>query len=93
MIDNVPNPSEHNQWYPFLDRPMPNVVDGIMANPAVILVTDADSNPGFKMIGVGKLTAQMLVYGEKPWELEPFSVERYTNGTTFGDRISNCPWV
>lgn len=65
------------------------VFDHVADNAFVI----ADSNHGFKMIGVGKLTAQMLVYGEKPWELEPFSVERYANGTTFGDRNSNCPWV
>ena len=53
----------------------------------------ADSNHGFKMIGVGKLTASMLVHGEKPSELRPFTLGRYADGTTFGDRNSNCPWV
>jgi glycine/D-amino acid oxidase-like deaminating enzyme len=53
----------------------------------------ADSNHGFKMIGVGKLSAQMLVHGVKPDELKPFTMERYANGGTFGDRNSNCPWV
>ena len=53
----------------------------------------ADSNHGFKMIGVGKLTAQMLVYGKKPDELKPFTLERYRTGNAFGDRNSNCPWV
>jgi len=53
----------------------------------------ADSNHGFKMIGVGKLTARMLVHGEKPWELKPFELSRYASGGTFGDRNSNCPWV
>lgn len=45
------------------------------------------------MIGVGKLTANMLVDGTKPWELEPFNFARFADGTTFGDRNSNCPWV
>ncbi len=53
----------------------------------------ADSNHGFKMIGVGKLTARMLVDGAKPDELKPFELDRYRTGTTFGDRNSNCPWV
>ena len=53
----------------------------------------ADSNHGFKMIGVGKLTAQMLVHGDKPDELKPFTLDRYRTGATFGDRNSNCPWV
>ena len=26
-------------------------------------------------------------------ELEPFAVNRYAEGRTFGDRNSNCPWV
>ena len=45
------------------------------------------------MIGVGKLTASMLVHGKKPEELRPFTFRRYAEGTTFGDRNSNCPWV
>ena len=53
----------------------------------------ADSNHGFKMIGVGKLTAEMMVQGQKPDELKPFTMARYSDGTTFGDRNSNCPWV
>jgi methylglutamate dehydrogenase subunit A len=53
----------------------------------------ADSNHGFKMIGVGRLTADMMVGGTKPWELEPFTFDRFAKGTTFGDRNSNCPWV
>ncbi|MGI9607248.1 MAG: NAD(P)/FAD-dependent oxidoreductase [Acidimicrobiales bacterium] len=65
------------------------VFDHVADNAFVI----ADSNHGFKMIGVGKLTADMLVTGDKPWELEPFSFDRYAQGTTFGDRNSNCPWV
>ena len=37
----VPNPTEHNQWYPFANRPLPPEVDGQAANPAVIPVFDA----------------------------------------------------
>ena len=65
------------------------VFDHIGDNAWVI----ADSNHGFKMIGVGKLTAQMLVYGEKPEELKPFTLDRYRTGGTFGNRNSNSPWV
>lgn len=53
----------------------------------------ADSNHGFKMIGVGKLVAEHLVTGRKIAELEPFALTRYAEGRTFGDRNSNCPWV
>ena len=65
------------------------VFDHLTDNAWVI----ADSNHGFKMIGVGKLTAQMLVYGDKPDELKPFTLGRYSTGGTFGDRNSNSPWV
>ncbi len=65
------------------------VFDHVQDNAWVI----ADSNHGFKMIGVGKLTADMLLTGTKPVELEPFTFDRYADGTTFGDRNSNCPWV
>jgi|TARA_B100001105_G_scaffold39132_1_gene28057 hypothetical protein len=34
-----------------------------------------------------------LVHGEKPEELRPFGFGCYADGTTFGDRNSNCPWV
>jgi glycine/D-amino acid oxidase-like deaminating enzyme len=53
----------------------------------------ADSNHGYKMIGVGKLVAKHIVEGVKVPELEPFAVSRYALGRTFGDRNSNCPWV
>ena len=53
----------------------------------------ADSNHGFKMIGVGKLVADMLVKGTMPAELKPFGLDRFDNGGTFGDRNSHCPWV
>ena len=65
------------------------IFDHLAENAFVI----ADSNHGFKMIGVGRLTASMLVHGEKPEELRPFTLGRYADGTTFGDRNSNSPWV
>jgi glycine/D-amino acid oxidase-like deaminating enzyme len=53
----------------------------------------ADSNHGYKMIGVGKLLARHLITGEPSPELAPFGLSRYAQGRTFGDRNSNCPWV
>lgn len=53
----------------------------------------ADSNHGYKMIGVGKLLARHLVGGETVPELTPFALARFARGRTFGDRNSNCPWV
>ncbi len=53
----------------------------------------ADSNHGFKMIGVGKLVARLLATGDMPQELKPFALKRYFEGRTYGDRNSNCPWV
>jgi glycine/D-amino acid oxidase-like deaminating enzyme len=53
----------------------------------------ADSNHGYKMIGVGKLVAQHLVSGEPSPDLAPFGLTRFAQGRTFGDRNSNCPWV
>ncbi len=52
----------------------------------------ADSNHGFKMAGVGKLVAKLLV-GQKPAELGPFGFDRFANGKTFGASNSHCPWV
>jgi hypothetical protein len=53
----------------------------------------ADSNHGFKMIGVGKRVTSLLASGETPAELKPFGLGRYSAGTTYGDRNSNCPWA
>ncbi|MGE3829864.1 MAG: NAD(P)/FAD-dependent oxidoreductase [Parvibaculaceae bacterium] len=53
----------------------------------------ADSNHGYKMIGVGKLVAKHIVSGEPVPELAPFAYSRFAQGRTFGDRNSNCPWV
>jgi hypothetical protein len=53
----------------------------------------ADSNHGYKMIGVGKLVADHLTTGNPVEALAPFAFTRFAQGRTFGDRNSNCPWV
>ena len=53
----------------------------------------ADSNHGFKMTGVGKLVAKLLASGNRISELEPFAVDRFAKGRTFGASNSHCPWV
>ncbi len=65
------------------------IIDWVMDNAFVI----ADSNHGFKMIGVGKLVAQLLVHDEMPDELRAFGFGRYAAGATFGSTNSNSPWV
>ena len=37
--------------------------------------------------------AKLLVGGESVAELEPFSLDRFANGKTFGASNSHCPWV
>ena len=52
----VPNPTGHNQWYPFANRPLPPEVDGQAVNPAVIPVFDAVTLPRharFVVVGAG----------------------------------------
>ncbi|MFQ5785860.1 MAG: NAD(P)/FAD-dependent oxidoreductase [Alphaproteobacteria bacterium] len=61
------------------------------ALPNVYMI--ADSNHGFKMTGVGKLVARLLVGGNKVAELEPFAFDRFARGGAFGASNSNCPWV
>jgi glycine/D-amino acid oxidase-like deaminating enzyme len=53
----------------------------------------ADSNHGYKMMGVGKLVAEHLTMSQPVEALAPFALTRYEQGLTFGDRNSNCPWV
>ncbi len=65
------------------------IFDHVQDNAYVI----ADSNHGFKMIGVGKLVADELVHGVTPDELKPFTAARFANGGTFGSTNSNSPWV
>ena len=65
------------------------IFDWVLPNVYMI----ADSNHGFKMTGVGKLAAKLLVGGNRVPELEPFALDRFAKGRTFGTSNSNCPWV
>ena len=51
----------------------------------------ADSNHGYKMIGVGKLVAQELI-GEKSKLLEPFRFARFAKGELHPTSHSPFPW-
>ena len=51
----------------------------------------ADSNHGYKMIGVGRLAAQEIV-GEKSKLLEPFRFSRYAEGKLHPVSNSPFPW-
>ena len=51
----------------------------------------ADSNHGYKMIGVGKLVAQELM-GEKSRLLEPFRMARFEKGELHPTSHSPFPW-
>ncbi|MDE0664885.1 MAG: FAD-dependent oxidoreductase, partial [Acidimicrobiaceae bacterium] len=56
LTSTVPNPTGHNQWYPFANRPLPPAVDGQAVNPAVIPVFDAvplPSSARFVVVGAG----------------------------------------
>ena len=58
--------------------------------PNVFMI--ADSNHGFKMTGVGKLVARLLM-GDDARDLRPFAFSRYAEGKTFGASDSHSPWV
>jgi glycine/D-amino acid oxidase-like deaminating enzyme len=63
------------------------VFDSFRENVYVI----ADSNHGYKMIGVGKLVAQELM-GEKSALLEPFRFSRFERGELHPTSHSPFPW-
>ena len=65
------------------------ILDWIMPNVYMI----ADSNHGFKMMGLGKLVARHLARGEAVAELEPFAFDRFENGAAYGSGTTHCPWV
>ena len=65
------------------------IFDWVLPNVYMI----ADSNHGFKMTGVGKLVARLLVSADQPAELKPFAFGRFAAGKTFGARNTKCPWV
>jgi glycine/D-amino acid oxidase-like deaminating enzyme len=64
------------------------IFDWVLPNVYMI----ADSNHGFKMTGVGKLVAKLLM-GETVAELKPFRFSRFAEGQTFGSSNSHSPWV
>jgi hypothetical protein len=51
----------------------------------------ADSNHGYKMIGVGKLVAEELLNGESAL-LQPFRFSRYEKGELHPVSHSPFPW-
>ncbi len=63
------------------------VFDRFRDNVTVI----ADSNHGYKMIGVGKLVAEELL-GGKSALLEPFRISRYAEGRLHPTSHSPFPW-
>ena len=65
--------------FPVFDRPLEN---------AYVI---ADSNHGYKMIGVGALVAQEL-QGKKSALLEPFRLSRYADGKLHPVSNSPFPW-
>ncbi len=52
----------------------------------------ADSNHGFKMIGVGKLVAEEIVTGQSRSLLEPFRFRRFETGDLHPTSNSPFPW-
>ncbi len=52
----------------------------------------ADSNHGYKMLGVGKLVAEELVSGVRSELIKPFSFDRYQTGKLHPVSNSPYPW-
>lgn len=65
------------------------ILDWVLPNVYMI----ADSNHGFKALGIGKLVSKHIVTGLPVEELKPFAFSRYAEGKAYGSRTSNCPWV
>jgi hypothetical protein len=63
------------------------VFDFMLPNVYVV----ADSNHGFKMLGVGKAVASLLTGGEAA-ELKPFRFSRYAEGALHPSSHSPYPW-
>ena len=56
MKTNAPNPTSHNQWYPFQDRPLPSRTGHSAENPSVVPVFETVPLPSsvrFVVIGAG----------------------------------------
>ncbi|HMA16410.1 MAG TPA: FAD-binding oxidoreductase [Kiloniellaceae bacterium] len=64
------------------------VFDRFRENAYVI----ADSNHGYKMIGVGKLVAEEMLSGATPALLKPFRFARYAEGDLHPVSHSPFPW-
>ena len=64
-----------------------NIFDNFRENVHII----ADSNHGYKMIGVGKLVAEEVL-GEKSKLLEPFRFSRFVEGKLHPTSNSPFPW-
>ncbi len=62
-----------------------------MSVPSNASYAIADSNHGYKMIGVGKLVAQEIM-GETSELLEPFRFSRYAEGALHPTSNSPFPW-
>ncbi len=65
------------------------ILDWILPNVYMI----ADSNHGFKALGIGKLVSKHIVSGLPVEELKPFTFSRYAEGKAFGSGVTHCPWV
>ena len=51
-----PNTAGHNQWYPFMDRPLPEQVDGVLQNPPVVPLSNVSALPSsarYVVVGAG----------------------------------------
>jgi glycine/D-amino acid oxidase-like deaminating enzyme len=66
--------------YPIIDYVKPNV----------ILI--ADSNHGFKLLGVGREVARTIADGQPRRSLQPFRLGRYESGQTHPSSQSPFPW-
>ena len=51
-----PNTAGHNQWYPFMDRPLPEQVDGVVQNSPVVPLSNVSTLPSsasYVVVGAG----------------------------------------
>ncbi len=65
------------------------ILDWVLPNVYMI----ADSNHGFKALGIGKLVSKHIVSGQPVEELKPFAFSRYAEGKAYGSGTTNSPWV
>ena len=56
MVDIGRPAKGQNQWYPFMDRPVPATVDGLLQNPPVVPLHDVATLPAsarYVVVGAG----------------------------------------